>query len=169
MPLRFVPCNMVEIIISQEQKERARELYDFDELNNSISKGWSNKFGAIGEVITADYFKERKRSVDTNSTYDFDLIVDGHKIDVKSKQTNVKPQPHYLATVANFNTTQQCNFYLFTRILKDLSKGWLLGYINPVKFYELADFVNKGDLDVNGWVFKADCYNLQIKDLNPLS
>ena len=160
---------MVEIIISEEQRKRAKELYDFKVLNNSIVKGKGNIYGAIGEVVTADYFKEQGRSVDTDSTYDYDLIVDGHKIDVKSKQTNVKPQHHYLATVANFNTTQQCNFYLFTRILKDLSKGWVLGYINPVKFYELADFVNKGDLDVNGWVFKADCYNIQIKDLNPLS
>jgi hypothetical protein len=159
---------MVEIIITEEQRKRARELYDFEELNNSITKGWSNKFGAIGEVITADYFKQQGRSIDTNSTYHYDLIVDGYKIDVKSKQTNVKPQPHYLATVANYNTTQQCDFYLFARVLKDLSKGWILGYIKPVKFYELSSFVNKGDLDVNGWEFKADCYNLQIKELNPL-
>lgn len=157
---------MIEVAITDDQRNRAAQLYDFEVLNNSISKGWSNKFGALGEVIVADHFKER--DVNTESTYDYDLIVDGYKIDVKSKQTNVKPLPHYLATVASFNTTQDCDFYLFTRITKDLSKGWILGYIKPSEFYRLADFVNKGDLDVNGWEFKADCYNLKIKDLNPL-
>jgi penicillin-binding protein-related factor A (putative recombinase) len=159
---------MIEITITEEQRSRAEELYDFGALNNSITKGRSNKFGAIGEIITADYFKEKGRSVDTASTYDYDLIVDGYTIDVKSKKTNVKPQPHYLATVANYNTTQQCDFYLFIRVLKDLSKAWILGYIKPVKFYELSNFVKKGDLDVNGWEFKDDCYNLQIRELNPL-
>jgi hypothetical protein len=160
---------MVEIIITQEQRERAQELYDFKVLKNSIVKGKGNIYGATGEVITADYFKGKGCLVDTISTYDYDLIVDGYKIDVKAKHTNVKPRPHYLATVTNFNTTQQCDFYLFARILKDLSKGWVLGYINPSKFYDLAEFVNKGDLDVNGWAFKADCHNIQIKDLSSLA
>lgn len=160
---------MVEIIITQEQRKRAQELYDFEELNNSITKGRSNKFGAIGEVITADYFKEQGRSVDTDSTYDYDLIVDGYKIDVKSKHTNFKPQPNYLVTVADFNTAQKCDFYLFAIILKDLSKGWLVGYINRVKFYDVSTFNKKGEFDAGVYHFPADCYNLQIKDLNQLS
>lgn len=159
---------MVEIITTAEQIQRAKSLYDFNKLKNSIEGGKGNIYGAIGEIVTTDYFLKKGHSVDTKATYNYDLIVDGYKIDVKSKRTNVKPQPHYLATVANYNTTQQCDFYLFARALKDLSKVWILGYIKPVKFYELSSFVNKGDLDVNGWEFKADCYNLQIKELNPL-
>lgn len=158
---------MIELTITEDQRRRAANLYDFDELPNSISKGWSNKFGAIGEIITADYFQYR--GVVFESTYDYDLIIDGYKVDVKSKQTNVTPQPHYLATVANFNTTQNCHFYFFTRILKDMSKGWLLGYAAPKRFYEVATFVKKGDLDINGWAFKADCYNAKIEDLTPFS
>ena len=37
-------------------------------------------------------------------------------------------------------------------------------------FYDKAKFGKKGDIDPNGngkWCFRADCYNLLIKELSP--
>jgi hypothetical protein len=41
---------MITVCISEEQIARAKKLYSFDELNNSITKGKGNLFGAIGEI-----------------------------------------------------------------------------------------------------------------------
>jgi hypothetical protein len=46
--------------------------------------------------------------------------------------------------------------------------GFLLGYKSKDDFFNNAQFNEKGSTDVNGWVFKADCWNLPVKDLDKL-
>jgi len=161
---------MIEIITTAEQIQRAKALYDFKKLNNSIEEGKGNIYGAIGEIVTADYFLKKGRSVDTNATYDYDLIVDGYSIDVKTTRTlvDITPLPYYNAKVCNYNTHQKCNFYLFVNALSDLSKCWLCGYISKKKYYEVANFRPKGEKE-KGFTFKASCYTTQLENLNPLS
>ena len=74
---------MIKIIPTQEQIERAQELFDFKVLNNSITKGDGNLAGALGEVIVCDYYNGEQKN-----TYDYDLILKGKKIDVKTKRQN---------------------------------------------------------------------------------
>lgn len=100
-----------------------------------------------------------------DQTYDYDMIIDGHKVDVKSKRTTVVPQPHYFCTVFDYNTTQQCDRYYFVRVLEDMTSAYLLGYINKSDFYDRALFYRKGQQDTNGFRFKADCWNLEISQL----
>ena len=156
---------MIKISISNEQIERAKSLYPFDCLNNSITKGKSNLFGALGEVIVYDYFKGKK-TIDFTSTYDYDMIIDKHKVDIKTKKTTVVPKEYYLCSISASNIKQNCDYYFFVRIKEDFKTGYLLGYINKDKFYQEAIFKTKGDLDINNFIFKDDCYNLEISKLN---
>ncbi len=160
---------MKVVQISKQQIERAEKLYPFKELNGSITKGKSNIYGALGEIIVYDINKHNGLNVDFNSTYDYDLIIGGHKIDVKTKRTTVKPRPDYLCSISSFNTSQKCDFYFFLRINENLKECYLLGYKNKQDFFKEAVFNKKGSLDVNGWVFKDDCYNLKIEGLNKFS
>lgn len=155
---------MIEINITEQQKTSAKQRFPFKELNGSIMQGKSNIYGALGEIVVLDYFKELY-DIEDKSTYDYDLIIGGYKVDVKTKRTTVTPKPYYLCSIT-WNIKQKCKYYFFVRIKEDLSKAFLLGYISKEMFFEQADFKKKGDLDVNGFVFKADCYNLQIKNLN---
>ena len=50
-------------------------------LQGSITGGTRNVIGAIGEVIVADSI-----NADEISTYDYDLVKDGKRIDVKTKR-----------------------------------------------------------------------------------
>jgi hypothetical protein len=51
---------MISIIeISKEQIERAKKLYPFKELKGSITKGKSNIYGALGEIIIYDINKKK--------------------------------------------------------------------------------------------------------------
>ena len=104
---------MKTLQISREQIERAKKLYPFNDLKGSITKGVSNIYGALGEVIIYDLSKKNGLNVDFTSTYDYDLIIENYKIDVKTKRTTVTPKPNYLCSISAFNTRQECDFYFF--------------------------------------------------------
>jgi hypothetical protein len=153
------------IKISADQIERAKQLYTFTKLKGSITDGESNIFGALGEVVVYDYFKGRGFSVDFKSTFDYDLLIGGYRVDVKTKKTTVIPRNNYFCSIAAYNTRQNCDFYFFLRINERFDVCYLLGYIRKADFFNKATFNRKGDIDKNGWTFKADCYNLQISML----
>ena len=156
---------MIEIQIQQEQIDKAKKLYDFGCLNGSITKGKSNIYGALGEVLIFDFFKDKGLDVDFTSTYDYDLIIESYKIDVKTKRTTVKPKDFYLCSISNWNTRQKCDFYFFVRILENLKTGYLLGFKSKSDFFKESTFNKKGSPDINGWTFKDDGYNLKISSL----
>ena len=95
------------------------------------------------------------------------MIFKDIKIDVKSKRVTTPPRDYYECSVAALNTKQRCNIYVFTRILKDRTQGWILGYINKEDYFKKATFLKKGEVDPsNNWKVSTDCYNLPIKELN---
>jgi penicillin-binding protein-related factor A (putative recombinase) len=157
---------MKTIQITEEQIDRAKKLYPFKELKGSITNGESNIYGALGEIIIHDIHKENGFDVDYASTYDYDMIIDGYKIDVKTKKTKVNPLPHYLCSISAFNTKQNCDIYFFVRINENLKECYLLGYKEKNQFFHEAIFNKKGSFDINGFPFKDDCYNLKIEQLN---
>lgn len=152
--------------ITNEQIERAKKLYPFDNLKGSITEGKSNLYGALGEIIVNDYFTQKGLTVDFSSTYDYDMKIEGYKVDVKTKRTTVIPKPNYLCSISSWNTKQKCDFYFFLRIDKDLKEGYLLGYKRKEVFFTESTFNEKGSEDTNGWKFKSDCYNLSIGKLD---
>jgi len=155
---------VLEYKVSKKQIDIAKKLYDFNALKGSITKGRSNIYGALGEVIIYDFYTSKNIKVKHNPTYDYDMIIEGHRIDVKTKRTTVKPKPHYLCSIKN--PKQNCDYYFFVRILEDLSVAYLLGYKQKGEYYKEAIYKTKGEKDVNGWTFKDDCYNLEISKLN---
>lgn len=154
---------MVELVITPDQIKRAKALYGFGILPNSQTHGEGNLHGALGEIVTYDYYKTRVETTHPQ-TYDYDLIIGGKKTDVKTKRCKSKPKPHYNCSVFDYNIAQQCDYYLFTRILMDLSKAWILGVISKEDFYKQSEFKLKGEPD-GQFHFTADCYNIPISKL----
>jgi hypothetical protein len=117
--------------------------------------------GFIGEQIALQILDGK-----WDNTFDYDLVVNDKKVDVKTKQTSVKPLPHYECSIAKLNTKQKCDAYAFVRILNDFSKGWYLGVLTKEDYYDKATFLRKGDVDPsNNYTVKADCYNVRIDEL----
>jgi hypothetical protein len=153
---------MIEVQITKdmlyEAQEKASEL---GILNHSILKGKGNFTGFLGEQIALQVL-----GGEWCNTYNYDIILDGKRIDVKTKQTTVKPLPHYECSVAAYNTKQDCDEYAFVRVLKDYTVGWFLGSISKKEYFEMARFLRKGDIDPsNDFTVRADCYNLSIDSL----
>ena len=78
---------------------------DMGVLKNSITKGDGNIFGFLGELIVAKYL-----GLNVTNTYNFDMkLVNGKKIDVKTKATSVAPKLNYECSISAYNTKQICD------------------------------------------------------------
>ena len=132
------------------------------QLYNSILNGSGSLAGFIGEQIFMNVL-----GGEWKNTYDYDVILSGKRIDVKTKQTTVKPKSYYDCSVASYNTKQDCDAYAFVRVKKDLSVGWLLGIKPKDKYFKESTFMRKGEVDPsNNFTVRADCYNLRIDKLD---
>jgi hypothetical protein len=155
---------MENIKITDRMRQAAQEESNIlGELKNSILKGKGNEAGILGEIVVS-----LLKSFTRVNTYDYDIIgEDGSRWDVKTKQRTVPVQPHFYATVADFNTSQKCDGYIFVSIYGDIAQ--IIGWVWKEQFYKKATFYKKGDIDPtshDGWKFRADCFNLPYSELN---
>ena len=154
---------MIEVKIEQRHIDKAKELAkEMGTLRNSITSGQGNLAGFIGEVVLAEVLDAKQAN-----TYDSDLLFDdGKTIDVKTKRTRCKPLDYYECSIAAYNTKQRCNYYAFCRVNNDMDTLWFLGLVEKGRYFEMSRYLKKGAQDGdNGFVVKADCYNITIKDL----
>lgn len=152
---------MKKIKIKQHHIDKAKNLSNnLGILKNSITSGEGNIAGFIGEVVVAEFLE-----AEHNNTYDSDLTWLGNiTIDVKTKRTTVEPKDYYECSIAAYNTKQNCDLYAFCRVNSELDTLWFLGMIPKETYFKNARFLKKGQLDGdNGFIVKADCYNMEIK------
>jgi hypothetical protein len=154
---------MIEVKISNDMRNTAHEMSEeMGILRRSITRGQGNVFGFLGELVALQVIG----GVHQN-TIDYDIVVDGQKIDVKTKKTTVKPKPHYDCSVADVTRKQNCDYYAFVRVLMDQSVGWFLGVRSAKEYFENAAYIAKGDYDTrNSFTAKANCYNMAISALD---
>lgn len=154
---------MIEVAVTDEMLLEARaKASEMGKLRNSITSGAGNIAGFIGEAIA-----QKILGGELKNTYDYDLVLpDGKTVDVKTKQTSVKPLESYDCSIAAFNTKQDCDYYCFVRVKNDLTVGWYLGVYCKLLYMKEAVFMKKGMIDPsNGYVVKSDCYNIKINQL----
>lgn len=156
---------MIEIEITEEIKRQAMERATImGVLKNSIRQGEGNLVGFIGEIVVSNHING-----ELANTFDYDILKDGLKFDVKSKETTVKPKPYYECSIADYNPNQDCDYYIFTRVLNDHSRCWILGLKSKHDYFLESRFLKKGQIDgSNKFVVKADCHNLQISSLQEI-
>jgi len=158
---------------TEAQIARAKRMADeLGELNNSITHGEGNAHGFLGEILVAEAI-----GAEHSNSFDYDLILPTKKgpitIDVKTKRCASTPWPNYECSIADYNPDQQCEFYVFVRILENFEMAWIVGKIKKEDYYKKAVFRTKGQKDPNGlkgvdFHFTADCYNLAINALEPI-
>lgn len=76
------------------------------------------------------------------------------------------PLISYDCSISSYNTKQNCDVYVFTRVQKDFSRGWILGYMNKNEYFDKAVYLKKGEIDnSNNFTVKSNCYNIKISEL----
>lgn len=151
---------MLEFNTTSNQIERAKELYQFQILNNSISKGKGNIIGALGEIIVFDYYTKKGVEIIHAQNYDYDFLINGFRVECKTLASNFAPDLNYNCHLSAFNDRQKCEYYCFLQALNDYSKVWIKGMIRKEQFNQLKTLKRKGELDgnftfrENTWIIK---------------
>ena len=157
---------MIEIKITEDRKKQAwAKSREMGVIRNSIMKGDGNIAGFLGEEVANVVIDGT-----ISNTYDYDVVSkSGIKYDVKTKRCTSPPKPYYDCSVANFNTEQKCDRYVFVRIEnknKRWGKAWVLGWLEHDEYFKKARKLTKGQVDPsNGFVVRADCHNVAISEL----
>ena len=174
---------LVEITIDKIMLDKIHELRATmpKELSKSFSKGENTIYGCAGEIIVLEWIGGA-----FVGNYDYDILIDdnynvkwscdeyyrtrltpqegkGLRVEVKSKRVKSEPKLHYSNSILRFSSHQDCDRYVFVRVMEDLSKAWLCGVCTPQWFYKGATFHAKNEFDLaNGFTFPADCWNRNI-------
>jgi len=153
---------MIEIKPTDNQiKEARRMAWGTTGLQGSITQGGGSPAGALGEILVRDLL-----GCKMINTPHYDLLMDDTRIDVKTKRCASAPKPFYECSIAAHGTKQDCDEYVFVRVLNNLQQAWVLGTIPKDEYFAKAVRHKKGDKDEsNNFTFKSDCYNLPISEL----
>ena len=140
-------------------------------LNNSIRGGKGNLVGFIGEEVANIGLRMLGYKIEENNTFQHDMLLDRVSFEVKTKDRTVAPLLHYEASVANYNTQQSADCYVFVSVTRDKKtnryiEGFVIGLMPKDEYIRRARFLKKGTVDPsNGWVVSADCHNLPYRAL----
>lgn len=157
---------MIEITPTDKQKKEARLTAGTTiGLQGSITRGGGSPAGALGEIVVRDFLGY----IHANTAH-YDLYTDqGVRIDVKAKRCSSAPKPFYECSIAAHGAKQECDEYIFVRVLNNLQRVWILGRISKDEYFKKAVRHKRGDRDEsNNFTFKSDCYNLEISELWPI-
>ena len=142
--------------ITDTHHQKAQKLYNFKALNKSIMRGGCNIIGALGEVMIQDIFVHQ----DTVSTYDYDLIIQNDKIDVKTGKVTRPPDKSYNAKIPAYQKFQETDYYFFGYVTAELTEYYLAGYIAKEQFFNLAELKRAGETEQE-FTFRCDTYILK--------
>jgi hypothetical protein len=166
--MKILDNGFIEVEITSEMVSRASEkAKEMGALRNSIRRGEGNLAGFLGEEVVLKAFPGST----SHNTYQHDITMEHLSIEVKTKDRTVEPRIDYEASVANFNTSQKADFYVFVSLYRpkntqDYQRGFVLGVIEKEAYKDKATYLKVGDIDPsNGWEVKAACYNLPYSRL----
>jgi hypothetical protein len=115
-----------------------------------------------------DYYKNKGKEVIHAQNFNYDLLIDGYKIECKTLASNVPAHINFNCHLSTFNDKQDCDYYCFIHALNDYSKVWIKGMLPKHEVNQLKEFKRKGELD-GKFAFKEDTWiikNYQLKKIN---
>ena len=125
----------------EDYKEGLRFVEIAKNFHGSITKGKGALEGRIAELVINRWLKNPKKVADN---YNFDIYYNGLRIESKAKrvnQTHGKIPYHYLCNVSARNSTQKCDYYIFSRVSLQRPVVWILGILSREDFHKKKHFL----------------------------
>ena len=132
-------------------------------LKTSFTNGKGNMTGFLGEVAFEKTFKKFTYVGDKSYTHDYEYR--GLKVDVKAKKCSSKPRLDYNASVVKTKYQQVRGRRILLRegTRRTSKRVWLCGWSPKKSIIHKNRLNKKGERDSDGFRFKADGYNIEIK------
>lgn len=127
--------------------------------------------GLIGENMVRRYYN-LPYSFSKGFDGGYDIMLNGHKVDVKTMGRNVDPKPHYVNNFVAYQKDLDCDILYFTSINKKTSMisfcgwSWKSDFIFEAKYFEKGATRYRDD----GTEFKtlAPLYEIRNVNLNEI-
>ena len=131
---------------------------------NSYTRGAGRMTGFLGEVAFGKYAAAAEYV--GGQCYTHDYVWGKKTVDIKSKTCTTPPKLHFTASVnSSANKELSADIYFFTRVHKDFSKVWLLGWTSRYHVTKAKNFKKKGESDKDGFTYLCDGSHLPIRAL----
>jgi len=127
----------------------------------------SQETGFLGECAFGRYLQDNNIDFEYHGdcSFDFDFIVNGIYIDVKSSGTKYGKKPEHNCILTQYQEKQRTDIYVFTAVSQ--SKVWLMGWEDKKRFWQNGERKSKGEISGN-LAIKQDCILMQYKQLAPM-
>lgn len=154
---------MIEFQITQDMLERAntKAIAVGNIGGKSFMGGTRNINGFLGEEM----FKKQFPQAVLFDTYDYDFMLKGKKIEVKTRTLKVFPNAPIEFALAHMNPNRDFDYIAFYIIKADLSKGWGLGWISKQDFFNKCKTKNKGEPMPQGGAYLSEGKSILQTDL----
>jgi|TARA_R100001530_G_scaffold34136_2_gene26677 hypothetical protein len=158
---------MIEVEITEDILDRARDVadsWDYNGSGNDLTSS-GNLIGAVGALIVADNY-----GVDLVDHTEYNMIVDGRKIYVKTKQRRAGPPKGYYEASVNRSAMHvlKPDYFVFVS-LRELDTAYIMGGIDVGEFISRSRFLAEGVVDpTNGYKNRKDCFNIAYEKLHGL-
>ena len=172
--------DLKKIKLSDEVLNKAKEYSKGKKYKRSMRGEEGTNIGAIGEYVAKEYLEALGMDVldnrDTESATKYDFLVNGKKVEVKTKDRTVPPKSFYECSVPLYNHShQKPDWFVFlslhrvdTPYMKSsrYEDAYILGASTYEHIQEEGITVMKGEVDEsNGWMCRESCINLPIDRL----
>jgi len=159
---------MIKMQLTKDMISRAKiRDAEMPNLKNSIREQKGRLDGFIAEEALAFHTKSKLVSAVGSDKYDFDLVIQGIKVEVKTQSNAYIPKRDYFSTVSDFSSGQKPEKYAFVTIVHDNKEltnpvaAYLKGFMDYSEFKEKSEFIPKGSVTGhNNFVSKADQWNI---------
>lgn len=145
--------------------------------------GEGNLTGFVAEQYMFDIltrmFPDVKAEYTAETSFDYDILINGHRVDVKSKMRTANGiRPDWDVSIAEYTISrQQCDTYAFCSVTFNRDKTiptdfYYVGMMSKAQFLQEARVLKQGQFDgdnilPNGQPFRVrkDCRNLKFSQL----
>jgi hypothetical protein len=115
-------------------------------LNQSYTNGSSQIYGILGEMCFQLEYPSARKETRIPDKYHYDFLLDGLRIEVKSRRFTSEIPRSYSQMIFNTNE-QECDYYVFISVHESLSYAWLVGYLSKHEFVLKRKPVTRGTID----------------------
>jgi hypothetical protein len=155
---------MFTLEITEEQRAEAyARASKVDAIDGSLLGGDGKKVGSVGEIVFRDKFGG---TLMPRLTYDYDILLNGKKLEIKAKTRSVVPKFFYSCTIQASSDHQMFDYLVFITVNKEHTIAYVEGYISREDFYKAAKLCPKGTRNnETGFIYEEDNYVCLQRDL----